>query len=117
MSEKMTSINLPGGLGAGWQDWGEHSADEMIAQYRQHAERMKAEAEEVLAASDEDFQVRLVRGPIVQHLIRELQPGRPTCSRPFCHGLVRETLDGDALCQKHCDEWVRGEAPDPAEGP
>lgn len=112
MSEKMTVIELPGGLDNGLGEWGELTAEEMVSKYREHAERMKAQAEEVLAASPEEYRIRVVRGPIVQHLVRELQPGRPTCSRPFCHGLVREVLDGEALCQRHCDEWVRGERPE-----
>lgn len=36
-----------------------------------------------------------------------------SCSRPGCSEPFRDNLDGDDLCQKHCDEWVRGERPDP----
>ena len=53
MSEKMTSITLPGTQG--FMDWGYKSRAEMIATYRKIAERQKAEAELVIAAADDDF--------------------------------------------------------------
>ena len=53
MSEKMTSITLPGTQG--FMDWGYKSRAEMIAAYRKIAERQKVEAELVIAAADGDF--------------------------------------------------------------
>lgn len=53
MSEKMTSITLPGTQG--FMDWGYKSRAEMIATYRRIAERRKAEAKVILNAADSDF--------------------------------------------------------------
>ena len=53
MSEKMTSITLPGTQG--FMDWGYKSHAEMIAAYRGIAERQKAEAELIIAADDSEF--------------------------------------------------------------
>lgn len=77
MSEKMTQIGLRGpGHGAGLANWGDLPLEEMIRQYRAKARRDLLIAEAILAASDEDFHIRVVRGPSVQHHIKTLQEGK-----------------------------------------
>jgi len=74
MSDTLTRITLPGSPGnCGFMDWGRKTVDEMIATIRRNAERDKKEAEAVLAAPDDAFQVDVVRGSIVQHHVKELQ--------------------------------------------
>ena len=65
MSEKMTSITLPGTQG--FMDWGYKERAEMIATYRTIAERQKAEAELVIAAADSDFTVEQHTGMHRKH--------------------------------------------------
>jgi hypothetical protein len=75
MSEILTAIGLPGlrmGRSSGLMEWGRKTRPEMIALYRHQAELDKAASERILAASDDEFRVRVVRGPIVQHLVEEL---------------------------------------------
>lgn len=78
MKEKLTNIHIPGVCDSGLANRGEHSAAEMIADYRRYAEHMKASAEVVLATPDADFRVYVARGVHAEDLIRELQPGRAT---------------------------------------
>lgn len=74
MSEKMTRIKIPGERGGlGLLDWGEKSPSEMISMIRTHFKQNLIDAERMLSYSDDDFQVDIVRGPAVQHLIRSLQ--------------------------------------------
>jgi len=77
MSERMTSIHLPGvSISAGWADYGRKTIDEMIALVRSRAEAMKADAELILAAADSDFRVKTYRGILVQRDCVVLQEGR-----------------------------------------
>lgn len=77
MSEKMTTIHLAGlSQGAGFMDYGEKTAAEMIATYRRNAESDLAKAQAILAAADDDFQIKVVRGVHVQHHIRTIQEGK-----------------------------------------
>lgn len=74
MTEKLTRITLPGASqGVSLMDWGELSAEEMIRQIRQRAEYLRAEADAIMAASDSDFQIDVIRGSIVQHHVKTLQ--------------------------------------------
>jgi len=74
MSEKMTRIRLPGQRAwSGLQDWGEHSAAEIIALARHYAAHLRNQAELIDAATDEEFQVDLVRGVHRQHLLKSIQ--------------------------------------------
>lgn len=84
MSEKLTRIRLPnGGAFKGLQDWGEKSASDMIKTARAFAERLRAEAEAIEQAADHEFQVDVVRGPYVQHHVKELQRSSlPAPSKP-----------------------------------
>lgn len=74
MSEKLTRIRLRDRKFAGWMDWGEHSHAEMVAQIRNRARYQLEEAQAVLAARPEDFDVDVVRGSIVQRHIRKIEP-------------------------------------------
>lgn len=76
MSEKMTTIKLPGSDWTGFADWGEKTVDEMYRQARSHAFRELEIANAILGATREDFRVRVVRGIIIQHPIKTLQEGR-----------------------------------------
>lgn len=74
MSEKLTRIRLPGSNDfRGLQNWGEKTAAEMVDYARKYAARLRAEAEAIENASDAAFQIDVVRGPYVQHLVREVQ--------------------------------------------
>ena len=70
MSEILTDIGLKGS--GGIMEWGRKTRAEMIAKFKHQAELDKAAAERILAASDDEFRVRIVRGPLVQHLVEEL---------------------------------------------
>lgn len=73
MSEKMTRIRL-GKKGPRFMDWGEHSFERMVAQIKAQAAREFEEAKAILDAKDDDFEVAVVRGPIVQHFVRKVEP-------------------------------------------
>jgi hypothetical protein len=70
MSEIMTDIGLPGA--GGIMEYGRKTRAEMVALFREKAAHDKADAERVLAAADDEFKVRVVRGIHVQHLIERL---------------------------------------------
>ena len=75
MSEKLTRIGLPGQHAwSGLMDWGER--DDMIAQARRYAAHLRAQAEMIEAAADDDFRIDVVRGSHVQHHVRDIQPGK-----------------------------------------
>ena len=75
MSERMTSIALPGRLGSGYADYGRKSIAEMVALIRDRAALMKRDAEAILAAKDADFYVCTYRGIYVQRDRVVLQEG------------------------------------------
>jgi hypothetical protein len=70
MSEKMTSITLPGT--SGFADWGYLDRQKMINAYRFIARRQKEEAEKILNAADEDFIVEQHTGIHVRRNIRRI---------------------------------------------
>lgn len=76
MSEKMTSITLPGRFGSGIADYGHRTVAEMVIRIRDHAELMKRDAEAILAAKDGDFYVCTYRGVRVRRDRVVLQSGR-----------------------------------------
>ena len=79
VSAKMTRIRLPGlPAGEGYMDWDERSVEDMVSIMRHRAAHYRMVADAIDGAADEDFQIDIVRGSIVQHHIRNLQPGRPT---------------------------------------
>ncbi len=74
MSERMTSIYV--GSGLGFAEYGRKTVPEMIESIRKHAAHLKKEADEILAAADEDFHVETYVGSIVQRNRKVLQEGR-----------------------------------------
>ena len=76
MTDRMTSIRLPGATSPGWMDCGLVPPEAMIAAFRERAERMIAEGKEILAAQDGDFRVETFIGPYARRGPRVLQPGR-----------------------------------------
>lgn len=77
MSEKMTLIDLRDrSVWSGIGEWGECSAAKMIERARGYAQHLRAQADLIDAAADEDFHIRIVRGRIVQHPVRTVQEGR-----------------------------------------
>lgn len=74
-AQKMTRIRLPGlSGGAGLMDYGELSHAEMVEKIRDHARHNKANADAILAAADEDFEVVILRGVHVQYFVRNVLP-------------------------------------------
>lgn len=77
MSSKMTRITLPGlPHGDGFMDWDECSAESMIAMMRHRAAHFRRVADAIDTAADSDFKIDVVRGSVVQHHIRNIQPGK-----------------------------------------
>jgi len=77
MSDILTSARVKGlPNGAGLMDWGRKSRAEMIAALRRHHQYNADIAAQVLAAKDEDIEVWIVRGSVVQHRVKELVHGR-----------------------------------------
>ena len=77
MSEKFTVIRVPGGNSqSAFADRGDKSVEDMISLIRSYALEQKKIAEEILGCKDEDFNVKIVRGAIVQRPIKTLQAGR-----------------------------------------
>ncbi len=77
MSDKLTRINLPGlPNGEGFMEWGEQTPEHMIDIMRRRAMHMRVVANAIDAAADADFKIDVVRGSIVQHQVKSLQPGR-----------------------------------------
>jgi hypothetical protein len=75
MTERMTSICLPGSEYPGWANYGRKSPAEMIEEFRSHARYMRDRAEEILSATDDDFLVKTYRGVHVQRNVEVLQKG------------------------------------------
>lgn len=74
MADTLTRIRVPGSQAhVGFMDHGVCSVDEMITHVRRHADHMRKQVAEIDAAKDEDFQIDVVRGVIVQHFVRTLQ--------------------------------------------
>jgi hypothetical protein len=62
MSDRMTSIKLPCRFGCSVADWGMKSIPEMLELIRSYAKQNKAEAEAILAATDDQFRVETYVG-------------------------------------------------------
>ena len=75
MSERMTSIELPGHYGAGMADYGRKTVAEMVKLIREHAELMKHDAEAILKAKDREFYVCTHLGVYVRRNLVVLQHG------------------------------------------
>ena len=76
MSEKMTTITLPGLQGSGFSDYGEVPVAKMIAKVREHAQLQLELAQAILNAADGDFRVETYYGPHAQKSQRVIQAGR-----------------------------------------
>jgi hypothetical protein len=74
MSEIMTVAHAKGIFGGGMMDYGRLTRAEIIKRTRDMAASEKAKWEKVLATPDDQFDVRVVRGSRVQHLIERLLP-------------------------------------------
>ena len=70
MSARMTRISVSGA--GGWAQLGRRTRKEMIAQYRAKAECDKLEAEAILSAKDEDFDVETYTGVCTRRNIIKL---------------------------------------------
>ncbi len=57
----------------------------------------------------EIIKAQLEQGHIQRFALTIAEKADATCCRPGCTEPVREVLDGEPLCQEHCNEWVRGE--------
>ncbi len=74
MSEKLTRIRIPDQKAfSGLQNWGVHDAAAMVRQVRHYADYMREQVARIDAAKDEDFQIDVVRGAVVQHHVAEVQ--------------------------------------------
>jgi len=79
VSEKLTRIRLPSREHFhGMMEWDENTVEHMIGVVRRHSARLRAEADALDAAADADFQIDVVRGPYVQHHVKELQRSTPS---------------------------------------
>lgn len=76
MSERFTSISLPGSDAAGWAERDRIPAGDMIATYRDLATRRLREAREVLDAPDDAFRITTHRGIHAQRDRKIIQPGQ-----------------------------------------
>jgi hypothetical protein len=70
VSDILTSCHLKG-VG-GLDEWGRLSRSEIIEKTRDMARHDKAQAEKILAARDEDFECKIIRGPHVRRLVEKL---------------------------------------------
>jgi len=74
MSDKLTRVRLKSREHyIGQMEYGEVSVEETIASVRSYADRLRNELAVLDAAKDEDFQIDVVLGPIVQRHVKELQ--------------------------------------------
>lgn len=75
MSERLTSINLPGVFGSGVADYGRKTVPEMIDLVRSYARNQKTIADAILDAPNEAFRVQTYIGVNVRKQIETLQLG------------------------------------------
>lgn len=76
MSERMTSIDLPGVSNSGYADWDRKSVPEMLQIIRARAVEMRRVADAIMGAADADFHVETYRGVYVRRERKVLQEGR-----------------------------------------
>jgi hypothetical protein len=77
MSEKLTRVRLRGHKGSryGWLEWGECDFETMVEEIKRKAEQDLKAANAILeAVVPDDFEVDIVRGPYVQHLVKHVRP-------------------------------------------
>lgn len=71
-SEIMTRATVPGLFGGGYMDYGRLSRAEIIRRTKELAAHEVKKWQQVLATPDDEFDCRVVRGPLKQTLIEEL---------------------------------------------
>lgn len=76
MTEQCTLIELIGSDWSGFIDRGTQTVESMVAFARREAARLRAQADQLDAAEDGDFCVRVIRGAKAMHPVRTLQAGR-----------------------------------------
>jgi hypothetical protein len=70
MSEILTNCHLRGA--GGLDEWGRFTRAEIIAKTRDMARYEKEKAEKILAARDEDFECKIILGPLRRKLVEHL---------------------------------------------
>jgi hypothetical protein len=81
MTDTFTKITVPGQHKfTGIMDHGRQTTEDMIKMARAYAAHMRACADAIDAAADDNFKVEIVRGSVVQTLVKVLQEGRPVFS-------------------------------------
>jgi len=73
VTDKCTTIHLPGSEWNGLLECGEETVEAMIEKAKSYAEYEVRQHQQVLDAKPEDFEVEVVRGVYVQRHIRWLQ--------------------------------------------
>lgn len=73
MSDILTSIRVPGVFCSGVADWGEKTAEEMIAYVRDYAQQQVDLHQKILDTQDDQFEIEVYRGPIARKHIKWLQ--------------------------------------------
>lgn len=81
MSDRMTSITLPFSGITGIAEWGRKTPDVMIGILRDYAKCQLKEAQEILAASDNDFKIETYLGAYVRKNREVLQIGRAAAGK------------------------------------
>lgn len=74
MTDTLTVCHVKGSLGNGYMLHGIRARDEIIAEARKHAQYVKDQADILLNTPDDELECLIVRGSVVQRVIRELKP-------------------------------------------
>lgn len=72
MSDIPTVITLPGYPGSGFMEYGRLDRNAMILKLKTKALQDRAVADKIIHALNEQFDVKIVRGSILQHLVKQL---------------------------------------------
>lgn len=76
MAEQCTLIELIGSDWPGFVERGTSTVEIMVAEARRQAAWLREQADQLDAAEDEDFRVRVIRGVEAMRPVRTLQEGR-----------------------------------------
>lgn len=83
MTEKLTRIFLPNSpASSGLMEWRARSKEEMIASLRNYARHLREKAEAIENATDDEFQIDVVQGSVVQRRVKEVQKSSREGARP-----------------------------------
>lgn len=72
MSEKMTTVRIPGSASGGYSSWGRIPRAEAVKAFRDYHEYQRRVAEEALAATDEQLLVEVHTGVHVRRNVEVL---------------------------------------------